>query len=220
MKKVLTAIVILALLGGGGFAAWWFYFKPPPEETKEASSEGDDATREISTPNSDETEQEAPPASSTVGKAKPGDMTYLGIPKFSDWKGQYNSFLESWTFEKPMQSDGADGADGEIARFYLGRMPPSMPTDMKEYARKLREQPGFQDYGYAYSEVDDTEVYPDGWLILGKAGDIARPDEPPSLSFVMFRTVAGVKVRCRGGSLPTEAIRKEAIQGCRTAAFK
>ena len=223
MKKALVGLLVLLLLGGGGFAAWWFYFKPPPpdqsEESTDADVEADDAAdaggaSEDST-SASEGSNENP---STAGLVKAGDMSRLVLPEFKDWKGTYDRFLHSWTFVYTTP-EGKEGPKG-TGRFYVGRMPDAAPRDMHTYAKRLREDAEFQDIGYVYDEVDDTEVYDDGWLILGKAKDTTRPDEAALLSFVVYRAIGGAHIRCRGSDLHTTELRTAAINACRRATFQ
>ena len=223
MKKLLLVLFVLLLLGGGGFAAWWFYFKPAPVE--EATT--DTPTDVEADPNGSDTKDGSTDAaaasntggnhSTTSGQAKPGDLARLAISNFSEWSGRYDRFLHSWTYEHKPKTD--NGPKEGLSRFYIGRMPDDAPRDMHAYAKELRTNVEFQDMGYLYAEIDDTEVYGDGWLIQGKVQDTARPDEPSILSFVHYRVIDGVHIRCRGSSFHNEKVRQSAIDGCRRAAF-
>ena len=223
MKKVLVGLLVLLLLGGGGFAAWWFYFKPAPPDPSEESGDAElDADDAANSPDASADGTSAAKGTNekpeTAGLVKPGDMSRLVLPEFKDWKGTYDRFLHSWTFvyTTPPGQEGPKGT----ARFYVGRMPDAAPRDMHTYAKRLREDAEFQDIGYVYEEVDDTEVYDDGWLILGKAKDTTRPDEAAMLSFVVYRTIGGTHIRCRGSDLHTKELRMAAINACRRATFQ
>jgi hypothetical protein len=225
MKKVIVALIVLLVLGGGGFAAWWFYFKPqPPEQTpadEVAASDSIDGTTVTSTDATVETNNAADtadPDNPLVGRAKPGDISRLTVPSFVDWTGKYDQFLHSWTYQYTGKK--ADDAPDGISRFYIGRMPDTAPRDLQTYAKRLREDANFQDIGYLYDEVDDTEVYEDGWLIQGKVKDTTRPDAATILSFVLYRTVQGIHLRCRGSAFPDAKLRQAAINGCRRAMFQ
>ena len=126
------------------------------------------------------------------------------------WEGDFNATLEGWTYEK--YTPGKDGTN-EPNRFYLDKFPEDRPTDAEGYAAKLKSDPNFQDMGSLFISVASTEKLPNGWLVTGVQKDMGDKDDKGSPAFVLYR--ADLNVYCRGSVFKSEALRTEAIEGCK-----
>jgi hypothetical protein len=126
------------------------------------------------------------------------------------WEGEFNATLEGWTYEK--YTPGKDGTN-EPNRFYLDKFPEDRPADAEGYAAKLKSDSNFQDMGSLFISVASTEKLPNGWLITGVQKDMNDKDDKGSPAFVLFR--ADLNVYCRGSVFKSEALRTEAIEGCK-----
>ena len=126
------------------------------------------------------------------------------------WEGEFNATLEGWTYEK--YTPGKDGTN-EPNRFYLDKFPEDRPTDAEGYAAKLKSDPNFQDMGSLFISVASTDKLPNGWLVTGVQKDMGDKDDKGSPAFVLYR--ADLNVYCRGSVFKSEALRTEAIEGCK-----
>lgn len=150
----------------------------------------------------------APVVAKPAAAPKPDTLKALKPPLSAGWEGDYNSHLDSWTFEK--YTPGKNGNDPN--RFYLDKFSSSAPRDAKDYAEKLKSDPNFQDMGYLFTSAEIATL-PNGWLITGQQKDVSKPKDPGQPAFVVFRE--DLNVLCRGGTFVNVALRSEAIEGCK-----
>jgi hypothetical protein len=167
------------------------------EPTEEAPVEGEDAA--------DATRQTTEPTF---------DMSALQFALAPPWKSNYKNFLQSFVWSKT-----ADETKLPLGRFYVGKMPPGVPLTVDHYASKLMHEPGFQDSGYLYTEVDRKEIIDDGWIIVGKEKNALKPTIEPTVGFVVYRDLGGRKIRCRGGQFADPKDLELVLAACKAATF-
>lgn len=151
--------------------------------------------------------------SSTQSKLQ---MKQLQLTLPAGWTLDYNNILEDWTAEKYVPQ--ADGTNAMVARVYLDKLPDDAPEKLDAYANKLKQK-DFQDYSYVYTTITEQGKLADGFAIKGLVVDYSVKKSKPELSFVMVRSIQGMKLRCRSGTLVSDAVRTEAMNLCSTARF-
>lgn len=143
-------------------------------------------------------------------------MKQLQLTLPAGWTLDYNKILEDWTAEKYVPQ--ADGTNAMVARIYFDQLPEDAPEKLDAYADKLKQK-DFQDYSYIYTKITEKGKLADGFAIKGLVVDYSAKKSQPELSFVMMRSIQGVKLRCRSGTLVSDAVRTEAMNLCSTARF-
>jgi hypothetical protein len=144
-------------------------------------------------------------------KAAKADIKKLKPTLAAGWEGEFNEALKSWTFEK--YTPGPDDTNVPN-RFYLDSIDASRPNDVEKYAKKLQTDQNFQDMGYLFTSIAAKEKLAGGWLITGVQKDMSDKEDKGHPAFVLYRDDLGVY--CRGGVFVSEALRAEAIEGCKS----
>ena len=154
-------------------------------------------------------------AQGSPAKAPPVfDMRALQVALAPPWTSRYEEFLQSWVWSKV-----GDASKPPLARFYVGRMPPSPPRTVDHYASKLMHEPSFQDSGFVYTKIDRKEILDDGWVIVGEEKSTLDPKAKPSVGFVVYRNLGGREIRCRGGSFSDPKDLDLVLAACKAAQF-
>jgi len=138
------------------------------------------------------------------------------VASAAGWEGEYNANLQSWTFEK--YTPGKDDMN-EPNRMYVDALGEDKPADADGYASKLTEA-NFEDFGFKWSEISAKTPVEGGFVITGIVVATDDPAAKPEPAFLMVRTIGGAsKIKCKSGTLTSEALRAEAIELCKSAKF-
>jgi hypothetical protein len=156
------------------------------------------------------------PAHALRPEKGPSDLSKLVVDQKKGWYGWYNpapgDWQGNWAFEKTLPDSTFGGL------FFVQLMPPDQPQDMEEYAKMLLRQSPF----YDFTGVTAKEELPDGWIIKGMLEIPCEPEEAPweGPGFVIMRRIDGTVILCVSERLEDEASFNEAVEMCRSAAFK
>lgn len=149
----------------------------------------------------------------TGGKALGGEDVKLDKLKFggSNFEGQFNEALDSWTFEKwEAQKDGTN--DNVMTIYVNGWSSDEWPVDIEAFAAKLAE-PDFLDAGSKWTKIESKTAYEGGWVITGETTD---SDETQSAFAVRVNKLNAL---CRGYAKNTAkdkaATITDAIEACK-----
>ncbi|MCC6996570.1 MAG: hypothetical protein IT370_18300 [Deltaproteobacteria bacterium] len=138
------------------------------------------------------------------------------VASAAGWEGEYNANLQSWTFEK--YTPGKDDMN-EPNRMYVDALGDDKPADVDGYASKLTEA-NFEDFGFKWSEISAKTPVADGFVITGIVVATDDPAAKPEPAFLMVRSIGGAsKIKCKSGTLTSDALRAEAIELCKSAKF-
>jgi hypothetical protein len=129
------------------------------------------------------------------------------------WKADYNKFLRAWDFTK--YTPGPNGLN-ESNRLTV--IEEAEPLTADAFAEKLKEK-DFLSIDQVWTEITEKGQVPDGWFIKGVVTAYRDKNEKSRLGLVVVRDVAGVKLRCKSTDLRSEALRKEALDVCRSLKF-
>lgn len=148
-----------------------------------------------------------------------GGLAALKVELPDGWAGDFNKFKNRWTFKKVTASSSGAAQENTLEIGELSEEAKSADA----YAERVRARDFLEidsDFtGYAFVEVAEKQTLPDGFVILGSARNWNRRGEKPQLGLVVVREVGGVKLRCVSPNLRDEALRREALEVCRSARF-
>jgi hypothetical protein len=147
---------------------------------------------------------------------KPADLSKLVVDQKKGWNGWYNPAPGDWQGNWAFEKTHPDSTFGGL--FFVQLMPPDQPRDMEEYAKMLLRQPP----SYDFTGITAKEELPDGWIIKGDLEIPAEPEEAPweGPGFVVMRRIDGTVILCVSERLEDETSFNEAVEMCRSAAFK
>ena len=149
--------------------------------------------------------------------APPGtmEMVNLRVKLPPGWQANFNKSLREWKLEKHTRT--ADGID-QPNTLRLSELRGDTPETLDAYAARLKEK-NWHDFGFFWPQITEQSTLPDGFVIKGLVQDHTDPSAPPRFGLVMVREICALKVRCKGTNLRSEAIRQEAMELFKTAAF-
>ena len=101
---------------------------------------------------------------------------------------------------------------------YVDALGEDKPADADGYASKLTEA-NFEDFGFKWSEISAKTPVADGFVITGIVVATDDPAAKPEPAFLMVRTIGASKIKCKSGTLTSDALRAEAIELCKSAKF-
>jgi hypothetical protein len=111
------------------------------------------------------------------------------------WEAEYNYTLDAWTLRKHTPNP-ATGFNDETS-FYANLIAKEMPRDAKEFASKLKQEPGFLQFGFVWTEATIAESAPGSFVIRGIQKDIEDSSVRPAV--VLLRTIDKKQVLFQSG---------------------
>jgi hypothetical protein len=132
------------------------------------------------------------------------------------WKSNYNKYLGGtggWLLTKPPPTPRSEEESVRIEPCPADAQTPA------DYTAHLKEKDWLNVDVPGFVEVGAKEDLPDGFVIKGVVKKFGNTKTPPVLGFVAVRDLGGMKVRCYGADLRTQASLDETLEAFKAAKF-